>query len=405
MIEKFDFIETLQSEDKPDLIISDGKIIEVKTPINRHVVAAISESIKKDIEIKKEDTASAEATINAPSETAADKKAFAKMLNGPATNQLTNISAQMNPPTVDAITGNATIEQGTLKVFIDGYNELTAGLRTSTYKLLDVCTLALTQQNGYRPKEDKLNTTVLIPLEQFMELCGKPITKPSKDKTRRKVKEDLNTLYKISMEWTENSRNKIRDFEKMRLCDRVGIVGGNIKFVFSSDMASYLTNSYVMQYPMELLKVDERNPNSYPLGKKLLLHNSMDNNKKKGTDNILSVKSLLAACPDIPSYDQVLAAGRQLEQRIKSPFETALNSLSTIITWEYCNAKGAALTDEQLQALDYNSFENLFIKFNVIGAPDQTARLEAKAEEAAYKKEPSGKKKRTKKKAYPAEVE
>ena len=167
---------------------------------------------------------------------------------------------------------------------------------------------------------------------------------------------------------------------------------GNIIFSFSLDMAKYLTNAYLMQYPMELLKVDERNPNSYHIGKKLLLHNSIDNNKRKGTANILSVKSLLEVCPDIPTYEQVLATGRQLDQRIKAPFETALNSLSSFISWEYCNSKGVPLTEEQLQATDYSTFEKLFIKFIVIGVPDQTARLEARAEEAKAR---ADKKKRT----------
>ena len=53
-----------------------------------------------------------------PTDTA-EPKPFTAMLNGTATNQLTNISTRSNPPIVDAITGNATIEQGTLKVFID----------------------------------------------------------------------------------------------------------------------------------------------------------------------------------------------------------------------------------------------------------------------------------------------
>lgn len=331
----------------------------------------------------------------APSITPADTaepKPFTAMLNGTATNQLTNISTRSNPPIVDAITGNATIEQGTLKVFIDSYSELTGGLRTSTHKLLDACTIALTQQNNYRGKDEKLNPLVTIPLERFMELCGIPLTKPSKDKTRRKVKEDLETLYHISMEWTETSGRKTRDFAKMRVCDKIALVRGNIIFSFSLDMAKYLTNAYLMQYPMELLKVDERNPNSYHIGKKLLLHNSIDNNKRKGTANILSVKSLLEVCPDIPTYEQVLATDRALDRRIKAPFETALNSLSSFISWEYCNSKGVPLTEEQLQATDYGTFEKLFIKFIVIGVPDQTARLEARAEEAKAR---ADKKKRT----------
>lgn len=305
---------------------------------------------------------------------------YMAMLNGTATNQLTSISTRSNPPTVDAITGTATIKQGTLKVFIENYNVLTSKLRTSTRKLLDTCIIALTKQNDYRGKTEKLNPLVTIPLEHFMGLCGVPITKPSKDKFRRKVKEDLDTLYRISMEWTETSGRKTKDFAKMRLCYKAGIVNGNIVFAFSPDMANYLNNAYLTYFPMELLKLDERNPNSYPIGKKLMLHNSIDNNKRKGTANILSVKSLLEVCPDMPTYEQVLHTGRQLDQRIKAPFETALNTLSSFIKWEYCNSKGAPLTEEQLQATDYATFEKLFIQFVVIDAPDQTARLERKAE-------------------------
>lgn len=340
--------------------------------------------------------AETETTQVSPSITPADTaepKPFTAMLNGIATNQLTNISTRSNPPLVDAITGNATIEQGTLKVFIDKYSELTGGLRTSTHKLLDACTIALTDQNNFRGKDDTLNPLVTIPLERFMELCGIPSTKPSKDKTRRKVKEDLETLYHISMEWTETSGRKTKDFAKMRLCDKVALVRGNIIFSFSIDMARYLTNAYLMQYPMELLKVDERNPNSYHIGKKLLLHNSIDNNKRKGTANILSVKSLLGVCPDIPTYEQVLATGRQLDQRIKLPFETALKSLSSFIRWEYCNSKGVPLTQEQLQATDYGTFENLFVKFDVLGIPDQTDRLARKAKRQERKN--TSKKKKT----------
>lgn len=39
----------------------------------------------------------------------ANSKPFSAMLNGTATNQLTNINTRSNPPIVDAITGNATI--------------------------------------------------------------------------------------------------------------------------------------------------------------------------------------------------------------------------------------------------------------------------------------------------------
>lgn len=295
------------------------------------------------------------------------KEPYIAMLNGTATNQLTNININSIPPTIDVITGNATIEQGTLKVFIDKYSEL-KGVRTSTLKLLDVCTMYLTNQNTYRGNNEKINTNVAIPLEQYMSLCGIPLTKPSKDKTRRKVKEDLETLFHMSLEWTESSGKKTKDFAKMRICDKIAIVRGNINFNFSKDMARYLTNAYIMQYPIELLKVDERNSNLYPLGRKLLLHYSINNNKKKGTSNIISVKALLEVCPNIPTYEKVMSEGRQLDQRIRTPLEKALDALN-FINWEYSNSKGVPLTEEQILSTDYKTFKNLYIKFNVIGFP------------------------------------
>lgn len=295
------------------------------------------------------------------------KEPYIAMLNGTATNQLTNININSIPPTIDVITGNATIEQGTLKVFIDKYSEL-KGVRTSTLKLLDVCTMYLTNQNTYRGNNEKINTNVAIPLEQYMSLCGIPLTKPSKDKTRRKVKEDLETLFHMSLEWTESSGKKTKDFAKMRICDKIAIVRGNINFNFSKDMARYLTNAYIMQYPIELLKVDERNSNLYPLGRKLLLHYSINNNKKKGTSNIISVKALLEVCPNIPTYEKVMSEGRQLDQRIRTPLEKALDTLN-FINWEYSNSKGVPLTEEQILSTDYKTFKNLYIKFNVIGFP------------------------------------
>lgn len=302
-------------------------------------------------------------------------ESYIAMLNGTATNQLTNINTNATAPTIDIITGNATIEQGTLKVFIDKYSEL-KGVRTSTLKLLDACTMYLTKQNTYRGNNEKINTNITIPLEQYMTLCGIPLTKSSKDKTRRKVKEDLETLFHMSLEWTESSGKKIKDFAKMRMCDKIAIVRGNINFNFSKDMARYLTDAYIMQYPMELLKVDERNSNLYPLGRKLLLHYSINNNRKKGTSNIISVKALLEVCPDIPTYENVMSEGRQLDQRIKNPLQKALDALK-FINWEYSNSKGIPLTEEQLLSIDYKTFEKLYIKFNVIGFPVEIAKLES----------------------------
>ena len=324
-----------------------------------------------------------------------DKGAFSPMLQGTGTNKLTQISTRKTDPAVDAITGLATITNGNLTVFIEKYNNLAGGLRISTHKLLDACTIALTAQNNYRGSGEP-KTTVTIPLEDYMSRCGIPITKPSKDKTRRKVKEDLEALYSTSIEWSEPSGKNTKDFAKMRICTAIAIKNGDIIMDFSPSIATYLTHAYVMQYPIELFKADERNPSSYYMGKKLLQHNSIDNNQRKGTANIISVKALLESCPDIPTYEEVMAADRHLEQRIKTPFENALNSLNSFIKWEYSNSKGVPLTDEQLQDFNYSVFIDCYINFAVLNAPDPTPRLTAKAErtEKAKQKRTAAKKKK-----------
>lgn len=309
----------------------------------------------------------------------ADTGKFSPMLQGTGTNKLTQISTRKTDPAVDAITGLATITNGKLTVFIEKYNSLAEGLRISTHKLLDACTIALTAQNDYRGSAEP-KTTVTIPLEDYMSRCGIPLTKPSKDKTRRKVKEDLEALFSTSIEWSEPSGKSTKNFAKMRICTMIAVKNGNIVMDFSPSIAAYLTHAYVMQYPIELFKADERNPSSYYMGKKLLQHNSIDNNQRKATANIISVQSLLESCPDIPTYAEVMAADRHLEQRIKAPFENALNALGSFILWEYSNSKGAPLTEEQLQGFNYSIFADCYIHFEVRNAPDPSLRLAAKEE-------------------------
>lgn len=310
--------------------------------------------------------------------TGIEQSVYAAMLNGPGINQLALINAKTRQATVDMVTGEATITRGDFKLFIDRYDQLAGGLRVSVHKLLDICTIQLTQQNDYRGA-GPLKAVVVFPLEEYMRLCGTPMTKASKDKARRRVKEDLEALYNISMEWTERSGRQTKDYLKMRIITQQGIKGGNIVVEFSPQMADYLTHAYIMQYPKELLRVDERNPATYFIGRKLLQHHSMDSNQRKGTANIIGVKTLLACCEDIiPSYSQVMRGDRHVAQRIITPFENALDALSAegIIQWHYCNSKSEPLAQAQLNQMEYDIFVKLFIHFEALNAPCVAARIE-----------------------------
>ena len=126
-----------------------------------------------------------------------------------------------------------------------------------------------------------------------------------------------------------------------------------------------------MRFPISLFRLDERNTNAYSIGRKLALHQSINNNRKKGTNKIISVKSLLQTAPEIPSIETVRAKNGSWTERIEEKLVKSLDILvenGVLEFWNYCNAKGVELSDEQLSAFgSYFIFENLKIEFSVKG--------------------------------------
>lgn len=287
---------------------------------------------------------------------------YVKILNGPGTNKLINFNTKKAYIEHDSIAEN-------IEATTDGDFKLTSNGKelnwnVSTGKLLDICTIKLSQQNTYKGSKDNINPIVELSLDEYMYLLGMKATKDIKDKARKRVKRDLEILYNLSIEWKEKSKKRVKDFVKIRIATRCQFLKGTILFSFSPEMASYLTNAYLMRYPLDLLKLPERNENTFVLGRKLALHSSNNNNIKRGTANIIGVKALLAVCKSIPSYEEVKRGNRAFDARIKAPFERALNALP-FINWEYCNSKKRALTAEQLEFKDFNTFLTIFIKFEM----------------------------------------
>ena len=294
------------------------------------------------------------------------------MLNGTATNKLATIGRKTKPTRINPLADNeATIEYGDFKVFIEKYSNKKS-LKVGVVKLLDILAIKFAKSNHYKAKNP--NRTVTFSLDEYMTLLD---IKDIKD-ARKRLKEALNTLYSISLEWEEKSKGKVINYAKMRICEAQGIERGKASFTFTTRMSQYLNQSYIMQFPTELLSISERNPNAYPIARKLALHNSIDNNIKKGTANIISVAKLLEVAPEIPNIDTVRAVNGSWSVRIKGKLEKALDAIGGILSWEYCNTKGSPLTDKQLEIADYETFIKLFIKFNIKGAPDPTERIKKK---------------------------
>lgn len=327
-------------------------------------------------------------------------EAFLPMVQGAATNKF---RATATKNIVIDRNGNATIEQEGFKAFMRDYSKLKGGLSTGAKKMLDAGAIQLTANNHFRAKKGQpIDTAVSIGLEEYGLMRGYDIT-PRTTSTpeeaeaeknrltnvmheiRKRANAELALLYSLSLSWTEPGRKKNADYKDVRVLQSKGIRGGYINMRFSEDMAAYLVHAYMMQYPTALQALDERNPRTYNIGYKLALHHSNDNNRAKGTANIISVKALLDACGDIPTYEEVQASKDRghWERRIKDPLEAALDSnLSSgvITSWEYCNSKRLPLDDEQISIADYQTFTGLYIHFEMADEPDQSERLQRKAE-------------------------
>jgi hypothetical protein len=228
-------------------------------------------------------------------------------------------------------------------------------------KLLDALMIKLTKEQ---------ETIIKLSLNDYLDLFGISKSKPSKDKIRIILKEDLAAINSIGFNY--DGAKRTADFKHIAIgANSYGIKNGVIYFEFREEFTNYIkTKNYITQYPIKLFKLDNRNSNAYYLGRKLSYHSSLYNNQKKGTADIIKVKTLLQVC-DLISYNQLKKTSGAVTQKIIDPFEKALDSLreGVLDQWEYCNAKKQPLNDEQLKTLSYDAFTERYIKFTLKDKP------------------------------------
>ena len=317
------------------------------------------------------------------------RKDFSTIRQGTSTNALTKLRATEGKGlTIDQITGDATIKNGNFILTIPKYEQLT-GLKTSTYQLLDAITVALTESGAKSP-------TVILPLEEYMKRRGLKDRKEAKTQ----AKADMEILRGASFSWEERRGKKTQSYSFVNLADSGEIRrNGDIVFTYGNTFYNILLGYPVMPYPAQLQTLNsKRNPNSYYLLRKIAEHKNMNIGKKN--EDIIAVKTLLSVAPFIPSYEEVMSGNRNIADRIIGVFERDMDALETTLSWHYCHSLEQPLTDEELNTMSYATFEGLMIHTEWRNYPDQTARLERKAEAIAQAQK---KKRTTSKKKKPAE--
>lgn len=352
-----------------------------------------------------------------------EEQSFLPMLHGKATDAMAQMSsrdAQINP-----ITGSATVSSGEVKLVIQRFNDLKGTLGINTHKLLSVGIANFTGQNHVGGKANALEYKVSIPFREYAIRCGydlieRPTSTPEEAEAekrrlanlekdiKKKIKKDLDVLRATELTWRETVKGKEGDYLNVPIIGSRGIKGGYIHMVFDPVMAEYLVRLPLTQYPVALLAVDARNSNAYSIGLKMTEYYNMDLNQVKGKADRLAVPTLLA-CTSLPSIEDVRAKRKDWVERIKEPFENALDALTQcgfLADWQYTHAKAKPLTDEEAANItDYETWAKLYVQFVIKDAPDQTARIEAKRERVAERKKKAASKKKSTSKPKKAKEE
>lgn len=314
-----------------------------------------------------------------PNEEAAKSYTYPQMLQNSVTNALSKVQVNPKKAFIDlhsGETGLATVTKTLAKGTFTLATPLYPSFKTSgTAQLLDLIILAYTA-NGAR------SSAVSIPLKEYMARRGLDASNENNVKqARTQIKKYLEELFNARISFkTNDKKSKDSDFHDVRIIGSKGISNGNINVTLDETFQHILKAGHtIMPYPLQLLLIDgRRTPNGYYLGRKIAEHKNINAGKKN--EDLISVKTLLDASPEIPTYEDVMSGDKAVSRRIIKPFERDMNALNGMLSWHYCHSNDKPLTDAEKHNFDYSTFSNLLVKIDWVDYPDQTARLERKAE-------------------------
>ena len=354
------------------------------------------------------------------------ESSYLPVLSGRATNlsKFVKSSLLREDPIKKTITLGVGEGEDIIKAVMSKLEETRSKFGISTDKLLQTAIAQFTDNNHVGETSRVLHTReVAIPLKEYAkknnyDIEEHPTSTPEEAKkealrvkntmkdVRKKVNKDLKILATTPLSWKEKVKGKTENYVDVYMLSAKGIVDGYICLKFNEDFASYLIRLPVNQYPVALLGLDERKTTAYLIGKKLSSHFFMDSNQLHNRAQLLKVKTLLKET-DLPTLEDVKRIRKSWVDRIKEPFERALDDLGgdykdenlkdrrgcgLLESWEYCHTKGVPLTDKEKASLidDFETWSETLIKFTLNDTPDQTDRLEtkrAKIEEEKRKKD------------------
>jgi len=320
---------------------------------------------------------------------------YSNTLQGKPIHSLISSSTSPQNIQLDAITRAGTIESDGVIITID--ETAIQDISSQTFKALIIfltkATAQLPRGNAITAEAIQRGRIVRISLQEYMEDCGVKDIKNA----REQLNDAIRALYYVSLEWDETGYEKpegksravkVTKHHRMRITDHTitpseknPVKRGVAEVRLSFDMAEYLSNSYIMPYHRNLLRINTKlHPYSIPLGWKLCALHNMNYGKEKRA-NETTVQTLLRAAKGIPRYETIADTG-QIYNRIIKPFDRDLYALveaEVLSCYWYYDDMGIRIDRKQIGGLSYTDFSQLNLHYELSGYPDQTPRLEERS--------------------------
>ena len=297
-------------------------------------------------------------------------------------------------------------ELGDIEVRLNHYERV--DINVHSRKLLDMLLVKLSEQLPYgeeatrRAIVDKFDVTVT--LDEFMELCCLSDKKNAREQLRAAAEclfclsmtfdyEVFETKGKLKKRVKKHFSSYLLDStEETRNLETDPVIDSRVCVAFSVKLLEYLCTRYIMPINIKIFTINpHKNPHAYNLARHLAEVYRVRMNK--GQQPRISVKALLAACPELPTVDEIREKGnREYWQKIYEPIERDLNAIADIyelVDWHYCHSNGLPLSDEELANYSFDDWLDFLIEFTLPDYPDSTDRvkkyLESKRKKAAAK--------------------
>ena len=261
---------------------------------------------------------------------------------------------------------NSVLKIGSVNIFTQENKAIGVGAA----KLFRYAVAEFTKYNKQHAKENELTCRVFLNVVDFAAANAVDTNSINAMKNfRRKLSKNLEALRLAGGTWTEKIQGKESTFVGLNLIGKYELNGNLLVIEFSVSVAEYLTSLPLINYPRSLYKIDDREFNTFSIGEDMCIHYSQDNNVIKNTEGKLTVKTLLKHT-SFPKYDQLKQHKWSWEEKVKEPFEKALDKLTQcgfIKNWKYCYKGGVEIPDDEMRNKQFNYMEflSLVVKYEI----------------------------------------